>query len=146
MKHISILNCSVEEVWNAIESSLLYDIEMATSQKVEPKDFDVGFTYQKKMRASRGGMITADVVIKEFDMNKKYTAQFTTNEGINIVSYSLERMNDTECKLTYIEEYKANKKLNSWNAELVSVFLVFNYKKRIRKMMESIENYVVSQR
>lgn len=146
MKYSSILKCSAEEVWNALEASLLYDVEMATFQKIEAKDFKSGFTYQKKMKATRGGMITTDIVIKEFVRNKKYVAEFITNEGINSLSYSLDSISDSECKLTYNEEYKANKKLNSWNAKLISVFLYISHKRRIKKMFRTIENYVVSQK
>lgn len=146
MKYTDTLKCSVEEVWKALETSLMYEMEEATSKKLVSSDLKAGISYQKKMNASRGGAIHTEVLIKEFEKNKKYTAQFTTYEGVNTLSYSLEKVSDTECLVTYEENYSANKKLNGWNAKLVSIVLGFSHKNKVKKIFKNIENYVVSQR
>ena len=146
MKYIQNVKCSREEVWNALRLSVLYEIKIATSKTVEVSDIKNDFQYQKNMKATRGGTLQTDVVIKEFEENQKYTVQFTTYEGINTLSYTLEELPNNECRIVYEEDYKAIKKLNGWNAKLVGGLLSYRNKNKIKKMFKSIENYVISQR
>lgn len=146
MKYTQTLKCSIEEVWKALEASLIYEIETTTSKKIKASEIYSGFSYQKEINASRGGVINTNVIIKEFNVNTKYTAEFTTYEGTNCLSYILEKVSDCECLLTYEEEYTAKKKLNGWNAKLVGGLLSYRNKNKIKKMFKSIENYVISQR
>lgn len=140
------LKCNIDEAWDILEASLKYEIEETTKETIDMKDIQKGYHYQKKMHATRGGEMSVKVLIRELTKPTKYAVEFTSTEGVNNLSYTLEAIDEYQCQITYEETYEAKKKLNGWNAKLVSFFMKGRNKKKVKRVFKNIEKFALENR
>ena len=86
------------------------------------------------------------ILIRELELNKKYTAVFISGHGENIISYQVEELDDGSIDVAYSEEYIAEDKMSKWNFNIVNVFYKRRAKKKAIKLVKKIEAYIISNR
>lgn len=133
------LKVNDEKFFSMMMDSLKQDIEQATGKKMEPKE---GLKYKKQSAQRKGAGSKITVKIMKLVMNQEYVVSFMTSIDHTVVSYHIDKLSDSELRVTYEEIYEnvSNKKVASWQqkwAEKKSA-------KRARKMLHEVEKYINS--
>jgi hypothetical protein len=140
------LNVEAKEFFNALASSVAYDISQATGKKVNPDQIYSGFRYKKKMKNKMGQENHVDVVIKQFVSPSCYEASFRTSHGTNVISYEIEDSKDGNSMVHYREGFEGESTSYSLNYKIVSWFYQKGSKKRVSRMLSSMESFIKGQR
>ncbi|MDR1550654.1 MAG: DUF3284 domain-containing protein [Hungatella sp.] len=140
------LNVEAKEFFDALASSVAYDISQATGKKVNPDQIYSGFRYEKKMKNKIGRENHVDVVIRQFVFPSCYEAKFRTSQGTNFIFYEIQDSRDGNIVVHYREGFEGESTSNSLNYKLVSWFYQKASKKRISRMLTSMENFIKGQR
>ncbi|MDR2021858.1 MAG: DUF3284 domain-containing protein [Hungatella sp.] len=140
------LNVEAKEFFNALAASVAYDISQATGKKVNPDQIYSGFRYKKKMKNKMGQENNVDVVIKQFVSPSCYEAGFRTSHGTNFILYEIADSKDGNSMVHYREEFEGESTSYSLNHRLVSWFYQKASKKRITRMLLSIESFIKEKR
>jgi hypothetical protein len=139
------LNVEAKEFFDALASSVAYDVSQATGKKVNPDQIYSGFRYKKKMKNKIGQDNHVDVVIKQFVSPSCYEAKFRTSQGTNVIFYEIEDSKDGSIMVHYREGFEGENTSNSLNYKLVSWFYQRGSKKRISRMLSSMESFIKGQ-
>jgi hypothetical protein len=140
------LKVEAKEFFNALADSVAYDISQATGKKVNPDQIYSGFRYHKKMKNKMGQDNHVDVVIKQFVSPVCYEANFRSSQGTNVIVYEIEDGKDGNIVVHYKEGFEGKSTSNSLNYKIVSWFYQRNSKKRISRMLTSMEGFIQKQR
>lgn len=140
------LYISAEEFFDAIAESVAYDISESTGKKVRPKQIKKGFTYSKKLKTKIGKKGTTKITITQFEAPICYSAEFISSQGTNEMSYHIEPLEDGSIGVHYEENFKGSSKLKELNFKLVSIFYNRSAKKRAKRLLRSIEQFVIEKR
>lgn len=135
------LYISAEDFFDSIAESVAYDIGEATGKKVRAKQIKKGYSYVKQMKNKVGRKGNVRVHITDFERPQIYRAEFTSNNGVNIMSYTIAQLEDDHIGVTYIEDFKGASKSKQMNFKLMSVFYNRRAKKRAVKLLRAIEEY-----
>ncbi|MDF9824637.1 hypothetical protein M2475_001139 [Breznakia sp. PF5-3] len=137
-----IIRGSEEKCFSILMASLLEDIEAAEGKKVKLEDIGKGYNYTKQLQNKLGKAGTIRVTIVEIDSPSVYKASFESAQGVNTLSYILEKVDDTHFKLTYNEEFLSDKKSNNLNYGLMSKLYKRSNKKKANLVLNQIETLV----
>lgn len=140
----AILDVSQEAFFDFLYSSIIQDVKESTGQTISKKDVKSGYSYDKKLKTKVGKMGGAKVTIVAFKPYKKYRAEFTSNQGKNIISYQVERLEDNKIEVVYGEDFIAADKMKAWNFKLINLFYKKQSIKRAEAILENIEGYIHS--
>jgi len=140
------LNVEAKEFFNALATSVAYDISQATGKKVDPDQIYSGFRYKKKMKNKMGQENHVDVVIKQFVSPNCYEASFCTSHGTNVIFYEIEDSKDGNIMVHYKEGFEGESTSYSLNHKIVSWFYQKGSKKRVSRMLSSMESFIKGQR
>ncbi|ADL03112.1 DUF3284 domain-containing protein [Lacrimispora saccharolytica] len=136
------LNVEAKEFFNALAASVAYDISQATGKKVNPDQIYSGYGYKKKMKSRMGQESNVDVVIKQFVSPSCYEASFRTSHGTNFILYEIEDSKDGNIMVHYREKFEGGSTSYSLNYKIVSWFYQKSSKKRISRMLSSMESFI----
>ena len=139
------LNVKNYELFDLIVNSLIYDIQSHCGKLVEKKELSRGYMYQKLLTNKLGKKSYVSACILELNAPTDYSIQFEKNNQINIISYHIEDSVD-HIIVRYSEDYKTTKRSLEINHKFMSVFYNKSNKKKILKMLYSMEEYILSQR
>ena len=140
------LKVSSEEFFDFLIKSIVLDVNENSKKEVSEKDIVRGFYYTKNMQNKVGKEARVKILIRELELNKKYTAVFISDHGENIISYQVEELDDGSIDVAYSEEYIAEDKMSKWNFNIVNVFYKRRAKKKAIKLVKNIEAYIISNR
>ena len=140
------LKVSSEEFFDFLIKSIVLDVNENSKKQVSEKDIVRGFYYTKNMQNKVGKKARVKILIRELELNKKYTAVFISGHGENIISYQVEELDDGSIDVAYSEEYIAEDKMSKWNFNIVNVFYKRRAKKKAIKLVKNIEAYIISNR
>lgn len=136
------LNVEAKEFFLCLASSVAYDITQATGKKVNPDQIYSGFRYTKKMKNRMGQESHVDVVIKQFVSPSCYEANFRSSQGTNVIFYEIKDSKDGNIVVHYKERFEGEKTSNSLNYKVVSWLYQRSSKKRISRMLSSMETFI----
>ncbi len=136
------LNVEAKEFFDALASSVAYDITQATGEKVNPDQIYSGFRYHKKMKNKMGQESHVDVVIKQFVAPSCYEVNFRSSQGTNVIFYEIQDSKDGNIVVHYKERFEGENTSNSLNYKLVSWLYQKGSKKRISRMLSSMESFI----
>lgn len=136
------LNVEATEFFNALASSVAYDITQATGKKVSPDQIYSGFRYKKKMKNKMGQESHVDVVIRQFVSPSCYEADFRSSQGTNVIFYEIEDSKDGNIVVHYRERFEGDSTSGSLNYKIVSWLYQRSSKKRISRMLSSMESFI----
>lgn len=137
------LRVSANKFFNQIIESVCYDIEKSTGKKLGASNLKSGYKYKKTMKNKLGRKGSVEVVICDFKIPISYSAKFKSVNGINKISYKIDKINDDEIDVIYKEEFEGNSKSVDVNFKFVGFFYKRSAKKRARKMLKSLESYLL---
>lgn len=140
------LNVEAKEFFNALANSVAYDISQATGKKVSPDQVYSGFRYKKKMKNKMGQENHVDVMIKQFVSPSCYEASFRTSHGTNVIFYEIEDSKDGNIMVHYREVFEGESTSYSLNYKIVSWFYQKGSRKRVTRMLSSMESFIKGQR
>lgn len=127
------------DFFKKIEESISYDIEQSVGKKIKPYK---GYKYTKKMKSKMGRKGNVEILIKEFKPPICYSASFKSLNGINEISYTIDKIEDYCIDVIYKESFQGNKTSYNLNYKLMNFFYKNRAKKRARRMIKAIEAYL----
>lgn len=143
-----LLNLAVtsKEFFEFIIDSVVNDVNDKTNKNVSRKDIVRGFHYTKQIPNKVGKEAKVKVLVRELNLNKKYTAVIISGQGENVISYEVEELTDGSIDVKYSEEFIAEDKMSKWNFNIVNVFYKRRAKKKAIKLVRNIEAYIIANR
>lgn len=136
------LYITAEDFFTQLTESIAYDITESTGKKVLAKQVHKGYSYHKQMKNKVGRKGDVKVVIKEFSYPTCYVAEFHSVQGVNIIKYEIEQMEDGCIGVTYIEDFQGKSKAANWNFRFMSFLYNKRAKKRAVRMLRAMEEYI----
>lgn len=136
------LNVKAKEFFDALASSVAYDVSQAAGKTVTPDQIYSGYCYKKKMRNKMGQESHVDVVIKQFISPCCYEAKFRSAQGTNTIFYEIKDDGDGNIVVHYKERFEGENIFSSLNYKIVSWFYQRSSQKRISRMLLSIESFI----
>ncbi len=136
------LNVEATEFFHALASSVAYDISQATGEKVDPDQIYSGYSYKKRIKNKMGQESHVDVVIKQFVSPTCYEADFCSSQGTNVIFYEIQDSKDGNIVVHYRERFKGDSTSGSLNYKIVSWLYQRSSKKRISRMLLSMESFI----
>lgn len=139
------LNVTVEEFYGFIQEMVLQDIREATGRTVDISEVQPGYKYKKKLtnRVGQVGNVKTEIVNLS---SNNYRAEFKSEQGINVLSYTYEALDDSNIELTYEEDFIGKSSAMKWNYKLMSLLYNHSNKKRIRLLLNQIEKLITDRR
>lgn len=140
------LQVSAEEFFNQVLYSVQQDIYTATRKSVDVNAIPAGFTYEKGINNKFGKASKTKIKIVELRVPFVYKAEFTSQYGVNFVAYRVTEIEPKRIKVTYEEGFKGATLGKNVNAKFMQIFYTMNSKKRVNRLLSSIETYIVQNR
>lgn len=139
------LNVSIDEFYSFIKEMVLEDIKAATKKRVTVEDIQNGYQYKKELigRTGQTGLVHAEILSLT---PTQYSIQFKSAQGLNLVSYNYNKLDDSTIELIYEEDFMSDSKWNSLNFSVISFFYKRSSKKRILTMLNQIEQLITDKR
>lgn len=145
MKVSERLQVSADAFFSSVVTSVLYDIEQATGEKLTAGDLKEGYTYHKSLQAKVGGARKVTTTITAFDAPRLYEASFTSGQGVNTVRYEIAPVEgENAIDVSYEEGFTGNKASTDLNGKLMGSLYSWSAKKRIKKRLHQMETYLQS--
>ena len=140
------LNVEAKEFFDTLAASVAYDVSQAQGKTVEPGQIYSGLCYKKKMKNKLGQESGVEVVIKQFVPPACYEAEFRSSQGTTAILYRIEAGGDGNIMVHYTEGFEGKHGSNSANYKIVSWFYARSAKKRISRMLSSMEGFIKERR
>lgn len=143
-----LLNLAVtsKEFFEFIIDSVVNDVNEKTNKNVSRKDIVRGFHYTKQIPNKVGKEAKVKVLVRELNLNERYTAVIISGQGENVISYEVKELFDGSIDVKYSEEFIAEDKMSKWNFNIVNVFYKRRAKKKAIKLVRNIEAYIIANR
>lgn len=136
------LQVSAPDFFEALAGSVAYDISQAVGKKVNPDQIYSGYRYTKKMKNKVKQEGDVQVKIKQFTAPVCYEAAFKSAQGTNFISYQIEDLQDGTIRVRYSEGFEGESSVKSLNYKITSALYSHIAKKRMTKMLKSMEQYI----
>lgn len=146
MRTTSTLKVSKEEFFDFLYLSIINDIKQSTQRNISKNEITEGFEYKKKLANKMGRKGEVKVTLAKLRPSTSYVAEFKSAQGVNVISYEIESINEEEIHVTYSEEFIAADKLKDWNFKLINFFYKKKSKKKIDTLLNNIETYITDKR
>ena len=133
---------SASNVYQTILDLFKQDYQESTGKKIVDSQIRNGLHYQKKFGKRNENSVR--VTVGEMISNHQYSVAISSNRGVQWLTYLCEDTGINEVRITYLEEYLPEGKLNGWNYKFMLPFMKKNLEKRmrlqIRKLAEFAQN------
>ncbi len=141
------LDVTPEELFDALEASILGDIEQATGKRPSRAKLN-GYKYVKKAHEAQGKAKGTQIKVKirHFDYPHLYEARFSYSTGTNTMRYEVVPTADG-CELTYTEEFEGQGgNTRGFMGKLGLMVYERKLKSRANATIDGIVKYVKGQR
>lgn len=146
MQLVRSLKITPEEFFDAIETSVLYDIEQSTGKRPK-RDKLNGFKYEKVEKGSgKDAGKPIKVRICAYRFPSLYEVRFKYSTGANTMRYEVEPDEDGNCLLVYTETYKASIKNEGFWGKVNTFIYERRIRSRARKTIDQIASYAIKHR
>lgn len=142
------LDVAPEELFDALEASILGDIEQATGKRPSRAKLN-GYKYEKRAHEAQGKAkgTPIKVKIRTYDYPHVYEARFSYTAGTNTMRYEVKPAGDGACELTYTEEFKGQgDNTRGFTGKLGLMLYNRQLKSRANTTIDGIVKYVKNQR
>ena len=140
------LEVTPEELFDVIVPSVLYDIKESTGKNVKVNQLHDNYTYKKKLKSNLGKEAGVKVTIAKFEYPVVYEARFESASGSNMMRYEVERLENGNSGLAYVEDFEGAGKMASMNGWLVGLIYNHKAKKDIKKRLRAMERSIIENR
>lgn len=139
------LQVGAKPFFDALATSVAYDVSQAVGKKVSPSQLYSGYRYTKKLKNKVKQVGDVQVTIKQFTSPVGYEASFRSSQGTNFISYQIEDLGDGSIIVHYSEGFTGDSTMKTLNHKIVSTLYNPGAKKRMTRMLLSMEQFVNSQ-
>lgn len=139
------LYVDADEFFNKMAESIAYDISESTGKKVRTKQITKGYSYTKKLKNKMGRKGEVKVTITDFESPRIYAAKFDSINGINYLSYEIEKFDDA-IGVTYREDFEGASISKKLNYKIMTFFYNRGSKKKARRLLRAMEQYIIQSR
>ncbi len=122
------------DFWKIIEDSIKQDMG-------NDGDIYKGLSFEKKLPTTLSGVITAKVVVTEYEEGRNYAADFITARSTVHSAYQIIEEEDG-IVVTYTEEETFAKKMDQWNGKLMKSIYKKSRTKKLVKKLKNIEKHI----
>ena len=132
------LNVSSKEFYNLLLDNLKKELNI--------KKLEKGMKFKKELRSKFSQKVESSVELIDLEENKVYSLLYKTSLGENIVKYLLNDIDDENLEVEYIEEYYTDSFWNKYNNMIVEFLMSYFLKKKKKRVLKQIEEYIKSNR
>ena len=132
------LNVSSKEFYNFLLDNLKRELNI--------KKIEKGMKFKKDLKSKFSQKIESSVELINIEENKEYSLLYKTPLGENIVKYLLNDIDDENLEVEYIEEYYTDSFWNKYNNMIVEFLMSYFLKKKKKRVLKQIEEYIKSNR
>ena len=132
------LNVSSSEFYNFLLDNLKRELNI--------KKIEKGMKFKKDLKSKFSQKVESSVELIDLEENKEYSLLYKTPLGENIVKYLLNDIDDENLEVEYIEEYYTDSFWNKYNNMIVEFLMSYFLKKKKKRVLKQIEEYIKSNR
>ncbi len=132
------LNVSSSEFYNFLLDNLKRELNI--------KKIEKGMKFKKDLKSKFSQKVESSVELINIEENKEYSLLYKTPLGENIVKYLLNDIDDENLEVEYIEEYYTDSFWNKYNNMIVEFLMSYFLKKKKKRVLKQIEEYIKSNR
>ena len=132
------LNVSSSEFYNFLLDNLKRELNI--------KKIEKGMKFKKDLKSKFSQKVESSVELINLEENKEYSLLYKTSLGENIVKYLLNDIDDENLEVEYIEEYYTDSFWNKYNNMIVEFLMSYFLKKKKKRVLKQIEEYIKSNR
>lgn len=132
------LNVSSSEFYNFLLENLKRELNV--------KKIEKGMKFKKELSSKFSQKVESSVELINLEENKEYSLVYKTSLGENIVKYLLNDIDDENLEVEYIEEYYTDSFWNKYNNMVVEFLMSYFLKKKKKKVLKQIEEYIKNNR
>lgn len=132
---------NIEKCFSLIQESCINDIKQATDMEVNAEDLQ-GYSYKKLLNTKMGVSGHVTVEILAFEAPIRYHASFTSAQGVNTVTYDLQKHSEDAFVVTYREDFTSSSKSKNFNFNIMSRLYKRSSTKRANLLLSQLENLV----
>lgn len=132
------LNVSSSEFYNFLLDNLKRELNI--------KKIEKGMKFKKELSSKFSQKVESSVELINIEENKEYSLLYKTPLGENIVKYLLNDIDDENLEVEYIEEYYTDSFWNKYNNMIVEFLMSYFLKKKKKRVLKQIEEYIKSNR
>lgn len=132
------LNVSSSEFYNFLLENLKRELNV--------KKIEKGMKFKKELSSKFSQKVESSVELINIEENKEYSLVYKTSLGENIVKYLLNDIDDENLEVEYIEEYYTDSFWNKYNNMIVEFLMSYFLKKKKKRVLKQIEEYIKSNR
>ncbi len=137
------LKVTNEEFYNTLYDSLKAEVELVVKKPV-PKLYS-GYKYEKELLTYAKNKRLVKVEITELVENQKYSANFTSGSDVNTVSFTI-TPEELGCIVEYEEDFDNSSGLRRTNFSIMNFILTPYNKRRFKKKLKAMENFIIENR
>ena len=132
------LNVSSSEFYNFLLDNLKRELNI--------KKIEKGMKFKKDLKSKFSQKVESSVELINLEENKEYSLLYKSPLGENIVKYLLNDIDDENLEVEYIEEYYTDSFWNKYNNMIVEFLMSYFLKKKKKRVLKQIEEYIKSNR
>lgn len=132
------LNVSSSEFYNFLLENLKRELNV--------KKIEKGMKFKKELSSKFSQKVESSVELINIEENKEYSLVYKTSLGENVVKYLLNDIDDENLEVEYIEEYYTDSFWNKYNNMIVEFLMSYFLKKKKKKVLKQIEEYIKNNR
>ena len=132
------LNVSSSEFYNFLLENLKRELNI--------KKIEKGMKFKKELSSKFSQKVESSFELINLEENKEYSLVYKTSLGENIVKYLLNDIDDEHLEVEYIEEYYTDSFWNKYNNMIVEFLMSYFLKKKKKRVLKQIEEYIKSNR
>ncbi|WP_066900853.1 DUF3284 domain-containing protein [Streptobacillus notomytis] len=133
------MNVSSKEFYNFLIENIKN--EMRVTGKIKK-----GMKFNVELKTKTNQIAKSTVEIINLVENSRYTLKYISSLGENIVDYQINELNTNEIEIIYDETYITEFRIRKYNHVFMEIFYSFFLKRKKRKMLKVVENYLISKR
>ena len=145
MQLVKTLKVTGDEIFDAIAESVIADVEQATGKRISEKKIN-GYKYTKLVGSDKRGQVKMRVKVVAFQRPDFYRARFAYDDAIDELSYAVEPAEDGSVQLTYTEEIKPTRPVNSLRAKFNLAIYEQRVRRRAHQAVRQLERSIMDRR
>ncbi|ACZ00688.1 DUF3284 domain-containing protein [Streptobacillus moniliformis] len=139
MKVKQKINVSAQEFYNFLIENLKH--EMKINGKIKE-----GMKFNVNLKTKTNQIAKSNVEIINLVENSRYTLKYISSLGENIVDYKINELNVDNIEIDYEEIYITKSNFQRYNHIFMEFFYSFFLKRKKKKMLKAVENYLINKR
>ena len=110
MEFLINLNVTSNELFRALNNTIIEDVFAFTGKKLKNEDIKKGFKYEKDVNMNKSHPKIAKVDVLEYKEGNTFTIQYSSSQKKSIVTYKIESESCNKVCLDYKENLFLNRK------------------------------------